>query len=167
MDHNQILEFLNQHGLWIIFFFEFAEYLNLPGFPATPLLLAIGVWAGSNDVVLLAILISIIGGQAGTVFLYFVGKIFGHPILTRYFRKFPKQEEKINFHLQRIEDRGPLQLTIVRLVPVVRTLITIPCGMLEINFKNFFWYSLPGIALWNTLFILAGSTAGQLWQITT
>lgn len=166
MEHQQILEFLNEYGLWIILVLEFAEYLNLPGFPATPILLAIGAWAGANDMLIPAIIVSVIGGQAGTVFLYFVGKTFGHPILVRYYRKFPKHEQKLNHYLQKIEERGPLQITIVRLVPVVRTLITIPAGMLEINFKDFFWYSLPGIALWNTLFILAGDAAINLWQIT-
>ncbi len=158
MEYNALLEVLNQYGLWVVLGLEFAEYLNLPGFPATPILMAIGVWARVNQVLIPALIISIIGAQIGTMLLYAVGRLFGKTIMTRYYRRFPKHRQKIEKYVDRIENEGPHLLLIVRLIPVLRTLITIPSGMTKVNVHNFFWYSLAGIAIWNGLFILAGST---------
>ncbi len=158
MEYSVILETLNQYGLWVVLGLEFAEYLNLPGFPATPILMAIGAWARYNHVLIPALIISIIGAQIGTMLLYGIGRLFGKGIMERYFRRFPKQEEKINKYVHRIENEGPHLLLIVRLIPVLRTLITIPSGMIKVDANHFFWYSLAGIAIWNGLFIVAGST---------
>ncbi len=158
MDYTAILETLNHYGLWVVLGLEFAEYLNLPGFPATPILMAIGAWARVNQVLIPALIVSIIGAQIGTMLLYGVGRLFGKGIMEKYYRRFPKHEIKINKYVNRIENEGPHLLLIVRLIPVLRTLITIPSGMIKININNFFWYSLAGITIWNGLFILAGST---------
>lgn len=158
MEYSLILETLSQYGLWVVLGLEFAEYLNLPGFPATPILMAIGVWARINHMLLPALIVSIIGAQIGTMLLYGVGRLFGKGIMERYYRRFPKQQQKISKYVDRIDNEGPHLLLIVRLIPVLRTLITIPAGMIKVNVNHFFWYSLAGIALWNGLFIIAGST---------
>lgn len=159
MEYNVIFEVLDKYGLLVVFILLFAEYLNLPGFPATPILMAIGAWAKHEQVIIPAFIVSIIGAQTGTMVLYGVGRLFGDVMMERYYRRFPKQEEKVNYYVDKIDNDGPHVLTIVRLIPVVRTLITIPAGMVKVDIKHFFWYSLVGIILWNGLFIIAGSSA--------
>ncbi len=158
MEYTALLEILNQYGLIVVFGLLFAEYLNLPGFPATPILMGVGVWARYEHVLIPAFLISIIGAQLGTIVLYGIGRLFGNVILERYYKRFPKQEEKINKYVNKIDNDGPHVLTIVRLIPVIRTLITIPAGMVKVDFRHFFWYSLVGITIWNALFIFVGSS---------
>ncbi len=162
MEYTALLEILNQYGLIVVFGLLFAEYLNLPGFPATPILMAVGVWARYEHVVLPAFIVSVIAAQIGTVVLYGIGRVFGNVIMERYYRKFPKQERKINSYVDKIDNKGPHFLTIVRLIPVVRTLITIPAGMIKVDFRHFFWYSLLGISIWNALFIFAGSSVFEV-----
>lgn len=162
MDYSALLEILNQYGLVVVFGLLFAEYLNLPGFPATPILMAIGVWARYEQVIVPAYIVSVVGGIIGTMLLYGVGRMFGHILMERYYRRFPKQEAKINEYVDKIDNRGPHVLTIVRLIPVVRTLITIPAGMVRVDIRHFFWYSLLGIAIWNALFIFAGGTVFEV-----
>lgn len=163
MDYSAIFEILNKYGLIVIFALLFAEYLNLPGFPATPILLAVGAWAQYEGVLVQAFLISIIGAQCGTVLLYWIGRGFGHLIMERYYRKFPKHQERIERYVERIDNEGPHILIIIRLIPLFRTLITIPSGMLQIDFKHFFWYSLIGIIIWNAVFIFLGSGAYEIY----
>lgn len=158
MDYSIILEILNQYGLIVVFFLLFAEYLNLPGFPATPILLAIGAWARYEQLLLPAFIISVVGAQISTMVLYGIGRLFGHMIMGRYYQRFPKHQAIINKYAERIDNEGPHVLIIVRLVPVVRTLITIPAGMIRIDIRHFFWYSLIGITIWNGLFIFVGSS---------
>lgn len=159
MDYTIILQILEKYGLIVVFILLVCEYLNLPGFPATPILIAIGVWARYEQLLIPAIIVSIIGAQIGTTFLYWIGRGFGHIILDKYYKRFPKHQSKIDMYVKRIDNDGPYVLVVVRLVPVVRTLITIPAGMIKINFKQFFWYSLIGIIIWNTVFLLIGSAA--------
>lgn len=158
MDYNSLLEILNQYGLLVVFGLLFAEYLNLPGFPATPILMAIGAWARYQHVLVPAFVVSVIGAQIGTMFLYGVGRLFGNVIMDKYYKRFPKHQEKINRYVERIDNEGPHVLTIVRLIPVVRTIITIPAGMVKVDVRHFFWYSFIGITIWNGLFIFAGSS---------
>lgn len=163
-----ILEILEKYGLIIVFILLFCEYLNLPGFPATPILMAIGAWARYGHVLVPAFLVSVLGGIVGTMFLYGIGRLFGKVIMDKYYKKFPKHAVKIDKYVDRIDNEGPHILTIVRLVPVVRTLITIPAGMVKIDIHHFFWYSLLGIVIWNALFLIAGaSTYELLMQIQT
>ncbi len=162
MDYNTILDILNQYGLLVVFALIFFEYLNLPGFPATPILMAIGAWAKYEGMLIPAFIVSLIAAQIGTMVLYGVGRGFGHLLMERYYRKFPKHQVKIDKYVDRIDNEGPHVLTIVRLVPVVRTLITIPAGMVKIDIRLFFWYSLIGIAVWNALFLFVGSSVYQV-----
>lgn len=158
MDYNSLLEILNQYGLIVVFALLFAEYLNLPGFPATPILMAIGAWARYEQVLIPAFIVSVIGAQVGTMFLYGIGRLFGKAIMEKYYSRFPKHEQKINKYVDRIDNEGPHIITIVRLIPVIRTIITIPAGMVKVDVRLFFWYSLIGITVWNALFIFAGSS---------
>lgn len=163
-----ILEILEKYGLIVVFVLLFCEYLNLPGFPATPILMAIGAWARFEQVLLPAFLVSVAGGIAGTMFLYGVGRLFGNVIMDKYYKKFPKQAAKIDKYVDRIANEGPHVLTIARLIPVIRTLITIPAGMVKIDIRHFFWYSLLGIVIWNALFLIAGTSVYELlMQIQT
>lgn len=162
MDYTALLGVLNQYGLIVVFALLFAEYLNLPGFPATPILMAVGAWARYEQMIIPAFIVSVIAAQIGTMVLYGIGRFFGHVIMDRYYRKFPKQEVKIESYVEKLDDRGPHVLTIMRLIPVVRTLITIPAGMIRVDIKHFFWYSLLGIAIWNGVFIFAGGSVFEV-----
>ncbi len=162
MDYNALLEVLNQYGLLVVFGLIFCEYLNLPGFPATPILMGIGAWARYEGMLIPAFIVSIIAAQFGTMVLYGVGRGFGKVMMERYYRKFPKHEVKINKYVDRIDNEGPHILTIVRLIPVFRTLITIPAGMVKVDIRHFFWYSMIGIAIWNGLFLFVG---GSVYEV--
>ncbi len=159
MDYTAVIQTLNDFGLLFVLVFSILEYLNLPGLPATPILMAMGIWGHAHNVLILTTIVSIIGAQIGTVILYWIGRFFGHVLMDKYYRRFPKHEEKIQKYVSKIGDEGPHILFIVRLIPLFRTLITIPSGLVKIDFRHFFWYSLLGITVWNSIFILAGSGA--------
>ena len=48
-----------------------------------------------------------------------------------------------------------------KLIPMARTLISIPAGVLKINFLSFTISSALGILFWNTAFISAGYFIGE------
>ena len=50
---------------------------------------------------------------------------------------------------------------ISRLIPVARTIIAIPAGVLKMDFLKYTIYSACGIFIWNGVFISAGYILGE------
>lgn len=162
MDITTLTEFFNTYGVLIIFLIVFCEYLNLPGFPAGLIMPLAGVWASKGEVgIVTTMVISLFAGLCGSWILYFLGRFGGNVLLAKYYKKFPKQEFKINKLIERIESKGNLYIFLSKLLPVVRTLISFPAGIIKMNFLHFTIYSGLGILIWNGLFIGAGYFLGE------
>ena len=53
-----------------------------------------------------------------------------------------------------------------KLVPMIRTLISIPAGMISMRFGSYTLSSLLGVFVWNLVFVGAGYFLGDaVWQI--
>ena len=61
--------------------------------------------------------------------------------------------------------RGPLAVLLGRVVPVVRSLISIPAGIERMKLLPFTLYTAIGSALWNSVLIGAGYALGANWAI--
>ena len=54
------------------------------------------------------------------------------------------------------------------LLPMVRTLVSIPAGMISMDFAKYTISSLMGVVLWNLVFIGAGYFLGDsVWNLLT
>jgi membrane protein DedA with SNARE-associated domain len=51
-----------------------------------------------------------------------------------------------------------------RMIPMVRSLISIPAGMARMNFSVFVLLTTLGSLIWNTILILAGYVLGSAWR---
>lgn len=49
------------------------------------------------------------------------------------------------------------------MIPLVRSLISIPAGMAKMNIGLFVWLSVLGTLIWNTILISVGAALGQSW----
>ncbi len=63
--------------------------------------------------------------------------------------------------MDNLRKRGYWGVLVAKLIPAVRTLISIPAGMLRLEFWSYTLYSAVGIAIWNTVFIGAGYLLGD------
>ena len=55
-----------------------------------------------------------------------------------------------------------------KLVPMIRTLISIPAGMISMEFGRYTVSSVLGVLVWNTVFIGAGYVMGDaVWSMFT
>ena len=61
--------------------------------------------------------------------------------------------------------RGPLAVLLGRVVPVVRSLISIPAGIERMKLLPFTLYTAISSALWNSVLIGAGYALGANWEI--
>ena len=58
---------------------------------------------------------------------------------------------------------GAWTVLIGRVIPVVRSLISIPAGFNRMNFLQFTGWTLLGSAVWNTILVSAGYLLGDQW----
>ena len=156
------LDFFAQYGYLFILVICYCEYLNLPGFPAGIIMPGIGVLAGQSDLNLLgALVLSIAAGTLASLTIYAICRFGGAPILHKLFGGYPKFQHFVNQCHERIERHGGRALFICRLIPVLRTIVSIPAGLLKVPVHEYTAWSAAGIACWNTSLIICGYFGGN------
>lgn len=100
------------------------------------------------------------GSLAGAVFWYSVGRYLGAERLTQLTRKHgrwlavtPQDIERSAIWFQR---HGRKAVLVGRLIPTVRTFISVPAGIALMPLGVFLVYSAVGTVVWTTLLTLAG-----------
>lgn len=162
MDTSVVVEYLSNYGMIFLFGVILLEYLNLPGFPAGIILPVAGLWvANSKESLIFALIVSVLAGLMGSWILYGVGKYGGDLLLKKYIHKYPKQEKYIDKKIEYLREKGNIGVFISKLIPMARTLISIPAGVLNLNFIEYSIYSALGILLWNGVFMTAGYFFGD------
>lgn len=157
------LGYLQTYGAIAIFVIVLLEYMNLPGFPAGIIMPLAGVWASRGGMSFLAaLLLSVAAGLLGSWILYFLGRFCGGPILDKWKQKFPKQQPTIDKALSFVQQKGYWGLFVGKLVPMFRTLVSIPAGVMKMDFTGYTVFSLMGITVWNLFFVGAGYYFGEL-----
>lgn len=162
MEIETIMQYFVNYGPIAIFIIVLLEYLNLPGFPAGVIMPLAGILAARGELnFFVAILITVAAGVVGSIILYGLGRGGGELFLSKYYKKFPKQKELIEGKISYLQRRGCIGIFISKLIPMVRTLISIPAGMMKMNFAQYVISSALGIAIWNLVFVGAGYLFGD------
>ena len=162
MSMEMISGYFENYGAIAIFVIVLLEYLNLPGFPAGVIMPMAGIWAANGKLsFFLTMVISVSAGLVGSWILYFLGRIGGDVFIKAYVNKFPKQQKAIQRNFDMIRQKGCAGIFISKLIPMVRTLISIPAGVLHINFMKYTVSSALGICVWNFFFVGAGYVLGD------
>ena len=151
-----------EYGAFFIFLIVLLEYLNLPGFPAGVIMPLAGIWAAKEEIGFpMVMLLSVAAGLVGSWALYLLGRLGGTKVMEFYFRKFPKQQPVIEDKMQMLREKGCIGVFVSKLLPMVRTIISIPAGMVRMDFLKYTVSSVCGIFIWNLVFVGAGYFFGE------
>ena len=157
MTVQHFIDLFQQYGLPMMAAVFFCEYLNLPGFPAGVIMPAVGILIGPSQLnLILSIGISIAASLAGCLVMYAICYYGGAPLLTKAFSKSPKFHhfmDRCHDYLEKGRGRG---LFVCRLIPVLRTIVSIPAGLVRMPLHEYVVWSTAGIAIWNTILISCG-----------
>lgn len=154
--------YFSKYGLIAIFIIVLLEYLNLPGFPAGVIMPLAGIFAANGKIqFFIALLVSVAAGLLGSWILYFIGLKGSELFLNAYMKKFPKQRQAIERNLELIRNRGSVGVFMAKLIPMIRTLISIPAGVTRMDFVKYTLNSAAGIFIWNLVFMGAGYFFGD------
>jgi membrane protein DedA with SNARE-associated domain len=105
------------------------------------------------------------GSWVGATLMYWVCRWAGRPLVLRYGRLFLVPEAKVHAAENWAARFGPFGVFMARLLPVVRHLIGIPMGIVEMDFRWYSVFTLLGSALWCGVLAWVGVKAGNDPQV--
>ncbi len=162
MELETIMQYFVTYGPIAIYVIVLLEYMNLPGFPAGVIMPLAGIWAARGGLsFFVTMLITVAAGLTGSIILYALGRGGGELFLKKYYKRFPSQKELIEGKMQYLRERGGMGVFVSKLLPMVRTIISIPAGMIRMDFRKYVVSSTLGIAIWNLVFVGAGYLFGD------
>lgn len=161
---DRIIEFLNGAGYFGIAALMFLENL-FPPIPSEVIMPSAGYSAGQGRLSLWGVIVAgTAGSVAGALFWYYIGKWIGADRLRRWAGRHGRWLTLAPRDIDRVDrwfDRHCGKAVFFgRLVPALRTLISVPAGVFGMGLPRFLLFTTLGTALWTTL--LAG--AGYLLQ---
>ena len=111
-----------------------------------------------------AVVAATLGNLFGSLVAYYVGVWGGRPFLKRYGRYFFINEQELAWTEQLFERHGEATVFVGRILPVVRTFISLPAGIARMNPLKMSTYTVIGAFLWCTLLIFVGQKLGENWD---
>lgn len=103
------------------------------------------------------------GGLLGSVIAYFAGYYGGRPFIEKYGRYVFISRRHIDTAQEWFDRYGIKATFFSRMLPVVRTFISLPAGFAHVHFGKFVVYTLLGSIPWTILLIYAGMLLGENW----
>jgi membrane protein DedA with SNARE-associated domain len=150
-------------GYFGIFFLMLLESSSLP-IPSEVILPFSGYLASQGNLNLwLIIAITTMAGTAGSLVDYYLGLALGLEGIKRL-RYLPIREKQLQSAVKWFDTYGQLAVFGSRLVPVFRTLISFPAGIVRMPKSRFLSLTVLGCLLWNTILTYAGFYAGVHWE---
>ena len=135
----------------------FLESLNLSGIPSTILLPAIGIFITINNLNFFNVfLLTISASILGNILFYLIAYKFGSKIYDYLYNKFPKLQKCFDKAMNMSNKYGTKICLFGRLIPSIRSWISLVAGIFKVKLRDFLLYSSIGIFIWDILLILVG-----------
>lgn len=161
---------------WIISVMEQLGYLGIallmfldnvfPPIPSEIIMPSAGYTASQGQLLLTGVIIAgCIGSLLAAALLYWVGYQFKHEHIYRFVDRYGKylfiKRPDIEKSLAWFEQHGHKIVFFGRMIPAVRSLISIPAGMSRMPFWKFMFYSGLGTVIWTSFLACVGFYFGE------
>lgn len=157
-----VMEALGPIGAGIIVFLESV----FPPIPSEVILPLAGFTASQGTFSIVeAILWTTIGSVLGAFLLYGLGRWLGHERTMWLAARIPFVDpDDITKTVAWFNRHGKKAVFFGRMLPIFRSLISIPAGIERMNFAVFAVLTLAGSLIWNSIFVIAGFLLGENWS---
>ena len=113
----------------------------------------------------MAMVAGMVGGMAGSYFAYYVGHYGGRPFVDRHGKYFFVKKSHVDIAQEWFDKYGIKAVFFSRMLPVVRTFISLPAGFAHVDMKKFFFYTFIGSLPWTALILFIGMMLGEGWKV--
>ena len=112
----------------------------------------------------LVIAVAIAGSVCGSLLAYVVGRTGGRTLVDRYGKYVLLSHSDLDTAEAWFSRRGEWMVLYGRVLPFVRTFISLPAGMARMNVAKFTILTTIGVSLWVTLLTVIGYALGDSWN---
>lgn len=137
-----------------------------PPLPSEIILPLAGFTASRGDLSLASALVwTTIGSVVGALVLYGLGRALGRDRTFAIWKRLPLVDEADFLRTEEWFARhGRKAVFFGRMIPIFRSLISVPAGVAAMPVGQFVALTTLGSAIWNTTFVLAGYQLGEQWH---
>ena len=164
-----IISIMNKFGYLGVFFLIAVENI-FPPIPSEVILLFGGFMTTYSKLNIIGVIVSsTLGSLVGAIILYYIGKILNKERLKKIVKgKIGKilrlKAKDIDKADEWFDTKGNKTVFFCRFVPILRSLISIPAGISEMEMPKFLIYTIIGSAIWNSVLTILGSMVGKKWE---
>lgn len=163
-----VIRLIEQTGYIGVGFLMFLETV-FPPIPSEVIMPIAGLAAAQGSMTLGGVIASgTAGAMFGNFFWYLVARVIGierfRPFINRHGRWLTLDWGDIE-KAERLFGRfGGVIVGLGRMMPTIRSIVSIPAGLLHLRLKSFLIWSTIGTALWSSALAAAGYVLGQQFQ---
>ncbi len=163
-----IIEFIENYGYFGIFFLILIENI-FPPIPSEIILGLGGFFTISTSLKFIGVVLSAtIGSVVGAIILYYIGYFINSDIIKKFLRSKNKVLKIDGNSLRKGRNiylkYESISVFICRMLPIVRSIISIPAGMFRMNIFKFCIYTGIGSLIWNSIITYIGVYLGDNWK---
>ncbi|MEK3936109.1 DedA family protein [Sporosarcina sp. FSL W7-1349] len=165
---NWITEFMSQFGYFGVLVLILLENI-FPPIPSEIILTFGGFMTTYSGMTKTGVILAAtIGSVVGAMVLYCIGLLLDVARLEKLVDRWGHLLRLTRKDIHRADawfDRyGPWTVLFCRLIPLVRSLISIPAGMSNMNVLLFIFLTTIGSLIWNTALVSIGAAVGENWH---
>lgn len=165
---NWITDIMEQFGYFGVFALIMVENV-FPPIPSEVILTFGGFMTTASSLTKVGVIAAATAGSVGgAVILYGIGLLLDverlEKIVDRWGRVLRLTREDIHKADAWFDKYGPWTVFFCRLVPLIRSLISLPAGMSNMNFLLFLLLTTLGSLIWNTVLVSLGAAVGDNWE---
>ncbi|WP_102272650.1 DedA family protein [Cytobacillus massiliigabonensis] len=165
---NWITDIMNEFGYMGILLLIALENV-FPPIPSEVILTFGGFMTTNSDLTVLGVVaFSTIGSVAGAVILYGIGRLIDvdrmEKVIDKWGHILRLTKKDIQKADQWFDKYGVWTVFFCRLIPLIRSLISIPAGMSGMNFGVFLLFTTLGTLIWNVILVNVGAAVGDSWE---
>ena len=163
-----IVRLIEQSGYLGIGFLMFLETV-FPPIPSEVIMPVAGVAVAQGKLAIGPVIAAgTAGAMLGNLFWYLAARALGitrlEPIVRRWGRWITITWPELLRAEKWFRKNGTLFVSLGRLLPTIRSLVSIPAGLLKMRFRTFFIASTIGTAVWTALLAGAGFKLGERYR---
>jgi len=160
-----VVRLIEQSGYLGIGFLMFLETI-FPPIPSEVIMPVAGVAAGQGKLsYTLVVLSGTSGAMLGNIVWYLAARALGldrlHPFIDKWGRWLTITWQEVLRADRWFRGHGLTFVFLGRLIPTVRSLVSVPAGLLHMQFRRFLIASILGTGAWTALLTLAGFKLGE------
>jgi membrane protein DedA with SNARE-associated domain len=110
------------------------------------------------------ILAGSLGNLVGSILTYYIGIKFGRAFIIKYGKYIFFKENHLEFTDKLFKKYGDRISFVGRLLPLIRTYVSLPAGIGKTNLAKFVFYTFAGSVIWSTMLTYAGIQLGNNWE---